>query len=99
QKLGLDRLAESLGLTKLLPLRLQRMQRLLPKLVPSGPPLPEFLPAIGTKRAKVALFTGCVADAVFRHVHWATARVLQQNGCDVVIPRTQVCCGAIHYHS
>jgi len=29
----------------------------------------------------------------------ATARVLQQNGCEVVIPPTQVCCGAIHYHS
>lgn len=99
QWLGLDRLVERIGLTKLLPLRLQRMQRLLPKLVPGGPALPEFLPAIGTRRARVALFTGCVADAVFRHTHWATARVLQQNGCDVVIPRTQACCGAIHYHS
>jgi len=45
------------------------------------------------------LFTGCVADAMFRHVHWATARVLQQNGCEVVIPQSQQCCGAIHYHS
>ncbi|HTI50239.1 MAG TPA: heterodisulfide reductase-related iron-sulfur binding cluster [Planctomycetaceae bacterium] len=99
QKLGLDRLAERIGLTKLLPIRLQRMQRLLPRLVPGGPALPDFLPAIGPRRARVALFTGCVADAVFRHTHWATARVLQQNGCDVVIPKNQVCCGAIHYHS
>jgi glycolate oxidase iron-sulfur subunit len=99
QKLGLDRLAERTGLTKLLPVRLQRMQRLLPRLLPGGPPLPEFLPAIGPRRARVALFTGCVADAVFRHTHWATARVLQHNGCDVVIPKAQVCCGAIHYHS
>jgi glycolate oxidase iron-sulfur subunit len=36
---------------------------------------------------------------MFRHVHWATARVLQENGCDVVIPRQQGCCGAIHYHN
>jgi glycolate oxidase iron-sulfur subunit len=36
---------------------------------------------------------------MFRHTHWATIRVLQQNGCDVVIPKTQVCCGAIHFHS
>ncbi|MSR59674.1 MAG: 4Fe-4S dicluster domain-containing protein [Planctomycetaceae bacterium] len=99
QWLGLDRLAERMGLVKLLPLRLQRMQRLLPKLVAGGPALPAFLPAIGTRRARVALFTGCVADAVFRHTHWAAARVLQQNGCDVVIPRNQACCGAIHYHS
>lgn len=99
QKLGLDQMLESWGLTKLLPLRLQRMQSFLPQLKPGGPRLPEFLPAIGPRRARVALFTGCVADAVFRHTHWATARVLQQNGCDVVVPRQQACCGAIHYHS
>ena len=75
------------------------MQRRFRGCVPGGPPLPEFLPAIGPRRARVALFTGCVADAIFRQTHWATARVLQHNGCDVVTPRDQVCCGAIHYHS
>lgn len=99
QTLGLDRLAETTGLVRLLPERLRRMQRLLPRLVPGGPALPAVLPAIGPRRARVALFTGCVADAVFRHQHWATARVLQQNGCEVVIPPAQSCCGAIHYHS
>ena len=44
-------------------------------------------------------FTGCVADAIFHEVNWATAQVLQANGCDVVVLRGQVCCGAIHYHS
>jgi glycolate oxidase iron-sulfur subunit len=99
QRLGLDRLARSLGLTRLLPVHLQRMHDQLPVLQPAGPPLPNFLPAVGTRRATVALFLGCVADAMFRHVHWATARVLQQNGCDVLIPSNQSCCGAIHYHS
>ena len=99
QTLKLDQFAERIGLTKLLPERLRRMQRLLPPLKPREPKLPEFLPAIGPKRARVALFTGCVADAMFHHVNWATARVLQANGCDVVIPRNQACCGAIHYHS
>ena len=61
--------------------------------------LPEVLPAIGPKRARVALFLGCVADAMFPETNAATARVLQENGCEVVIPRGQVCCGAIHYHS
>jgi glycolate oxidase iron-sulfur subunit len=65
----------------------------------SQPELPEFLPAIGPRRARVALFTGCVADVMFRQTHWATARVLQQNGCDVLVPRTQRCCGAIHFHA
>ena len=99
QTLKLDQFAERIGLTKLLPERLRRMQRLLPNLKHREPQLPEFLPAIGPKRARVALFTGCVADAMFHHVNWATARVLQANGCDVVIPRNQACCGAIHYHS
>lgn len=99
QLTGLDRLAERLGLMRLLPEKLRRMHRLLPQLKAREPQLPEVLPAIGPKRARVALFTGCVADAMFHHVNWATARVLQQNGCEVVVPRTQVCCGAIHYHS
>lgn len=99
QKLKLDRLLQKSGLTRLLPERLRRMQEQLPRLGQPLPPLPHFLPATGERRARVALFIGCVADAMFRSVHWATARVLQQNGCDVVVPQNQVCCGAIHYHS
>lgn len=99
QRLGLDRWLERQGLLAWLPERLRRMQQLLPPLPPPEPKLPDILPAIGPRRARVALFTGCVAEAVFQHVHWATARVLQANGCDVVVPHSQVCCGAIHYHS
>jgi glycolate oxidase iron-sulfur subunit len=99
QWLRLDRLLVATGLWKLLPQRLGRMATLLPPLEKSLPQLPEHLPAKGTRRAKVALFTGCVGDAVFRGTNWATARVLQENGCDVVIPRNQACCGAIHFHA
>ncbi|MDB5390549.1 MAG: lutA 1 [Planctomycetaceae bacterium] len=99
QTLGLDRLFESVGLMKLLPKKLQRMQSQLPRLQAPSPAFPDVLPAIGPKRARVGLFTGCVADAMFGHVNWATARVLQANGCEVVIPKSQACCGAIHYHS
>ncbi|MBX7166558.1 MAG: 4Fe-4S dicluster domain-containing protein [Pirellulales bacterium] len=99
QRLGLMRLAESLGLIGLLPPRLRQLVQMLPPLGASEPELPEFLPAIGPRRARVALFTGCVADVMFRGTNWATARVLQQNGCDVVVPRAQKCCGAIYYHA
>jgi glycolate oxidase iron-sulfur subunit len=75
------------------------MATLLPPLSKGGPKLPSFLPAVGRRRARVAFFVGCVADAMFRHTHWATLRVLQQNGCDVIVPQGQCCCGAIHYHS
>jgi len=61
--------------------------------------LPDMLPAEGARRARVALFLGCAADAFLPQTNLATARVLQKNGCEVVIPRRQVCCGALHYHS
>jgi glycolate oxidase iron-sulfur subunit len=99
QRLGLLSLAQKLRLTALLPARLRQLVEMLPPPEKRQKPLPEFLPAIGRRRARVALFTGCVADVMFRGTHWATARVLQQNGCDVVAPRGQVCCGAIHYHA
>ncbi len=99
QFLRLDRLAETLGLFKLLPSRLRQLAQMLPPRQKAEPQLPEVLPAVGKRRARVALFTGCVGDALFRHTNWATARVLQQNGCDVVVPRTQACCGAIHFHA
>ncbi len=99
QRTGLLKLLQVTGLIRLLPVQLQRMVAMLPPPRRNEGPLPEFLPAIGRRRATVALFTGCVGDAMFRHVNWATARVLQQNGCDVHVPPTQVCCGAIHFHA
>ncbi len=98
QRMGLDWLFLKSGLWRLLPARWGRLATLLPPLERPQQPLPNFLPATGRRRARVALFTGCVADALFRSVHWATARVLQANGCDVIVPRGQVCCGAIHFH-
>lgn len=99
QRLGVIRLSEKLGLLKLLPQRMRQLVYTLPERFPSNPPLPEFLPAIGRRRARVGMFTGCVNDVMFRHTNWATARVLQQNGCDVIIEREQACCGAIHLHA
>ncbi len=99
QRLGLMKAAETLRLTRLLPRRLQQLVTMLPPPARSQPQLPEVLPAIGPRRARVALFTGCVGDVMFRHAHWATARVLQENGCEVVVPRNQQCCGAIHFHA
>lgn len=99
QLLRLDRAVRNVGLLRLLPPRLRQLVDMLPPLGRACPMLPEFLPAIGPRRARVALFTGCVGDAIFRETNWATARVLQRNGCDVVVPRAQVCCGAIHFHA
>lgn len=98
QKVGLMKLINRSGLPRLLPPTLRNMEAMVPTLqAPSR--LPEVLPAIGPKRARVGLFLGCVTDAMTPQTTAATARVLQRNGCEVVVPRGQACCGAIHYHS
>jgi glycolate oxidase iron-sulfur subunit len=98
QKLGLDRLIEKSGLLRLLPRSLRQMHEMVPHLEPCHR-LPEVLPAEGKPRARVALFLGCAGDAFLPQTALATARVLQRNGCEVWVPRAQVCCGALHYHS
>jgi glycolate oxidase iron-sulfur subunit len=97
QALGLRGMVDKLG--GFLPASLRRMQEIIPTLPRERGQLPELLPAEGKRRARVALLTGCAADAFFPSTTWATARVLQQNGCEVWIPREQSCCGALHYHA
>src|SRR5262249_3483916 len=97
QRLGLSGMVRRLG--KVLPRSLRLMQEIVPPLVPHYGRLPEILPAEGQRRARVALFLGCAADAFFPETNLATARVLQKNGCEVWIPREQGCCGALHYHA
>lgn len=56
-------------------------------------------PAEGQRRARVALLAGCIAQVAFARLNDATIRVLTRNGCDVVIPRDQGCCAALHVHA
>ncbi len=60
---------------------------------------PEVTPAVGEKRLRVGLLLGCVQRVVFGDVNAATARVLAAEGCEVVAPRSQGCCGALHLHA
>jgi glycolate dehydrogenase iron-sulfur subunit len=83
---------------------LQRMPRLaaLESLAPDLGPVtrtPERISAIGPRRAVVGMLLGCVQREFFPDVNAATARVLQAEGCDVVAPRGQPCCGALSVHS
>src|SRR5947207_6912266 len=61
--------------------------------------LPAFTPAKGERRARVAVLSGCVMNVLFHHVNEATIRVLAENGCDVLVPARQGCCGALHLHA
>lgn len=53
----------------------------------------------GPKRYRVAMLGGCMANVSFARLHEATVRVLQKNGCEVVVPDDQTCCGALHVHA
>ncbi|MBF8185338.1 4Fe-4S dicluster domain-containing protein [Nonomuraea sp. K274] len=63
------------------------------------PRMPRVVRARGERRAVVGMLTGCVQGEFFPQVNAATARVLALEGCDVVIPRSQGCCGALSVHS
>ncbi len=96
QRLGLDRLA-----LRLLPRSLREAYALMPP-IPSGASrarLPERTPALGERRGRVAFFTGCLMSEVFAPVQQASVRVLAANGFDVLVPRDQGCCGALHAHA
>jgi glycolate oxidase iron-sulfur subunit len=98
---GLRRLLRRSRLGRLLPHGLRRLERLAPEVRGRSflARAPETYPARGERRARVALFTGCVMDHTSAEVHRATARVLAHHGCEVVVPREQTCCGALHVHN
>jgi glycolate oxidase iron-sulfur subunit len=98
QKVGLQAVARKTGLLKLLPHRLRSMEALLPRL-DSSPDLAVVTPAQGERRRRVGLLLGCVQQVFFPQVNAATARVLAAEGCEVVAPKEQSCCGALPVHA
>jgi len=98
QKSGLQALVRALGLLKLLPKKWQAMEALLPKLATQEVVL-EVTPAVGVKRRRVGLLLGCVQREFFSQVNAATVRVLAAEGCEVVAPQMQTCCGALLVHA
>ncbi|MGA5302751.1 (Fe-S)-binding protein [Nucisporomicrobium flavum] len=98
QASGLQRLVARTGLMERLGPTLATLESLAPRLgrVPAPPRL---IPARGTRRAVVGVLTGCVQGAFFPDVNSATIRILAAEGCDVVVPRGQGCCGALSVHN
>jgi glycolate oxidase iron-sulfur subunit len=99
QRSGLAALARRSGILRLA--GLQDRERLLPKIDSRFffDEMGKTFPAVGERRARVAFFAGCVAQATFSDLNRATIRVLQANGCEVVVPAGQVCCGALPAHA
>jgi glycolate oxidase iron-sulfur subunit len=88
---------ERLGILRLLR-RVSPVVGMLPELERSAP-LPEVVVAQGVERHRVGFLSGCVAQVLFSRINRATVRVLAHNGCTVVTPPMQVCCGALYLHA
>jgi glycolate oxidase iron-sulfur subunit len=100
QASGLETLVRALGFLKLLG-KVGQLEQLVPR---AEPPfffsqIGKTFPAQGERRYRVALMAGCIANVCFARLNEATVRVLEQNGCEVVVPDGQSCCGALHVHA
>ncbi len=98
QRSGLQSLVRGAGLLKLFPKRLQAMEALMPNLRKKEQ-VAELTPAQGEKRKRVGLLLGCVQREFFPQVNAASVRVLAAEGCEVVAPQAQPCCGALMVHA
>lgn len=101
QKLGLDRLMRATGVLNQVAPPLAAMTELLPSLTlkmlrPDR--YPTRIPAVGERRYRVGLLLGCVQRIFAPEINWATIEVLTANGCEVIIPPEQGCCGALPHH-
>jgi glycolate oxidase iron-sulfur subunit len=99
QRSGLQAIARSIGVLELL--GLAERERLLPRIDDDFffRRLGLTFPAAGPRRARVAFFAGCIANVTFSQLNEATIRVLTANGCEVVVPKEQFCCGALAAHA
>src|SRR5712671_726612 len=99
QRSGLQAIARGIGILKLL--GIAERERLLPRIDDDFffSRFGQTFPAAGPRRARVAFFAGCVANVTFSQLNEATVRVLTANGCEVVVPKDQLCCGALAAHA
>jgi glycolate oxidase iron-sulfur subunit len=98
QSSGLQKLVARSGLVKRLGPTVSTLESLAPRLR-GVPRPPRRVAARGERRAVVGMLTGCVQSAFFPEVNSATVRVLAAEGCDVLIPPEQGCCGALSVHN
>jgi glycolate oxidase iron-sulfur subunit len=100
QKSGLQNLVRSLGFLQQISPQLAAMESMLPKIPIAAfqDNLPALIPTQGQKRYRVGMLLGCVQRLFNPEVNDATVRVLTANGCEIVIPPSQGCCGALTHH-
>jgi glycolate oxidase iron-sulfur subunit len=101
QRLGLQSLIRRSGLLRLLPARLQELEAMTPTIPMrfSAQLIRPVTAPWGKKRYRVAMLTGCAQDLIFSDINRDTVEVLTRNGCEVITPPRQSCCGSLHGHN
>ncbi len=101
QETGLQAGLRRSGLLSLLPKRWRELEAMTPHIEPqfSAERIAPVTPAFGSRKHRVVLLTGCAQDAMFSDINADAAEVLARNGCEVVTPPEQSCCGSLHAHN
>ena len=101
EKTGIREALRKSGLMALVSPRLFSIDGLMPAISEtySSDILPAVYPPKGQKRFRVGFLTGCIMDVAFSDVNMDTVEVLRHHGCEVVVPRSQECCGSLHAHN
>ncbi len=101
QQIGLQTVIRKSGILKLLPKRLRELEAMTPTMQPkfSAELIAPVTSAASQKKYRVAMLTGCAQDLIFSDVNRDTVEVLARNGCEVVTPPRQHCCGSLHAHN
>src|SRR5690625_2008890 len=101
QRSGLQKFLHKTKMMNILPENMRAMEKVLPN-VPRKKEMkarPHLVKAISPHKKRVAFFSGCLMDTMFMESNDATIKLLQYAGCEVIIPKTQNCCGALNGHS
>jgi glycolate oxidase iron-sulfur subunit len=99
---GIQWLVRKTGLLSWISESLEKIEQMLPSVSSKNlrQSLKEVTPPLGgSKRYRVGFLSGCVMNLCFASINLSTVRVLARNGCEVVTPRFQKCCGALHMHN
>jgi glycolate oxidase iron-sulfur subunit len=101
QQLGIQTFIRRSGILKLLPRRLRELEAMTPQVQAkfSADLIAPITPAHGPRKYRVAMLTGCAQDLIFSDVNRDTVEVLARNGCEVITPPEQQCCGSLHAHN
>ncbi len=101
QQSGMQSLFRHSGLLRLFPKRLRELESMTPEIQPffSSDLIAPITPPTSSYKYRVALLTGCAQDLIFSDVNRDTAEVLARNGCEVITPPDQSCCGSLHAHN